>query len=132
AALGRDTLAPPELLRARAVYLPEGTTFVPAYELELRVNDAVEGQLAVHLIASGIDGEVLRERSLLHEAHSYRVWADTNGDQAPWSGPEETVMPHPTGRVDGFVPLPLPSRLLSVTGRNHGPLGEPDPWLPAG
>ncbi|HFE44948.1 MAG TPA: peptidase, partial [Nannocystis exedens] len=117
---------------AKPVYFPLQGGLVPAFLVETQVYNNSDLDGTQHVIAAD-DGRVLYRRSLkAHEAYSYRVWADAEGDHRPADGPMIDFTPHPTGTPgDGPIDETKPN-LISIDGFNTNPDGESDPWLPAG
>jgi hypothetical protein len=82
---------------------------------------------------AGVDGSVLAHRSLVDDAFSYRVWAETTGELHPFDGPQVDASPHPTGVPDGSYPAFILPNLVTVDGLNHPATSlTPDPWLVGG
>ncbi|HFE45405.1 MAG TPA: hypothetical protein ENJ18_07905, partial [Nannocystis exedens] len=68
---------------AKPVYFPLQGGLVPAFLVETQVYNNSDLDGTQHVIAAD-DGRVLYRRSLkAHEAYSYRVWADAEGDHRP-------------------------------------------------
>lgn len=102
--------------RVRRVWWPEAARLRAAWEVEGRTEAAV---------VAADDGEVLRRRDLVDDAFTYRVWADTSGNDTPADNPWEDLTPHPTGSPDGVEGVDTEASLVTIDGLDA--LG--DPWL---
>lgn len=117
--------------RGKPVLFPLPATLVPAYYLEIDGAHAEENhsELYAYVIAAN-DGRVLFRQSLTHsEKHSYRVFADDDGELRPLDGPIADHTPHPNGTPDGSYPAFVAPVLVSVDGLNTNPANTFDPWL---
>ncbi|WAS97142.1 M36 family metallopeptidase [Nannocystis punicea] len=119
--------------RVRPVYFPVGRSLVPAHRVEVQATPAGgEPEAFVYVIAAD-DGRVLaRSDAKQHDAFSYRVWADEEGDRRPLEGPLQDYTPHPLGEPSGEMPAGVAPGLVSMEGFNTNPDGAADPWLPPG
>jgi len=125
---GVRLLAP---LRVRRVYFASEAGLVPAYAVDVASEAGARDRRGEEILIDARDGAVLAVRSTLAHAHTYRVWtADPAG--TPGESPLGSVMPYPGTEPIGAVPAPLDSTLVEVTGLNHNPDGEADPWLADG
>lgn len=80
---------------------------------------------------SAADDSVLNEEQRTHNAYSYNVWAETNGNHVPYKDPHGSAfLPHPTGMPDGSSPTTnQPRNLIAL---DHAQFSQNDPWLAAG
>jgi MYXO-CTERM domain-containing protein len=118
--------------RAKPLAFRNGKTLVPAYYIELDTQDAAGQFHGYAYIVSAKSGQLLVRNSLINSAgFTYRVYADTSGQFRPWDGPfGNGLSPSPSGVVGGTpVPPTVGSNLVTL---DHGPIGNGDPWLPAG
>jgi hypothetical protein len=114
---------------ARPVMFAEDDRLVAAYHIELTTRSPLthENQANGFVIASD-DGRLLWRASLTaHEAFTYRVWADPNGDHIPMDGPLVDSTPHPTGVPENIQPAFAAPILIQMDGFNK----NKDPWLDA-
>jgi len=105
---------------AQAVWYPSGKGLVAAWVVDAYTNDGN----AQRTVVAGDDGRVLARHSLMADAFTYSVYAETAGEKHPFDGPIADATPHPTGIPDRSYPAYLagPS-LVTIDGL--------DPWLPA-
>ncbi|MBL8512122.1 MAG: M36 family metallopeptidase, partial [Betaproteobacteria bacterium] len=126
----RDGARMSEPTRIKPVWFRLATGLVPAYYLELQMNDrqAGDGDYYSYVIAAD-DGRLLFRNNLVKEvAYTYRVWAENSGINLPLPGPQgRNGTPHPTGRNDGYQP---PFVLQNDITLQNGPISTNDPWLP--
>jgi len=119
--------------RAQRVWHRDGNALVPAWLVEAYTsNDDSTDSLAYRTVVAARDGRVLEQRSLTADAFTYRVWAETSGDQRPLDGPTTDFSPNPSGVPGGGRPAFIAPNLVTVDGLNHPTTASPDPWLPAG
>jgi|GEM_PF-6397177 len=119
--------------RAKKIMYPVAGKLVPAWFVEFFASDrASTGSDAYQYIVAGDDTRVLSKKNLsAADSYSYRVWADPTAKH-PADGPLADRTPYPGSSPTGDVPPAAPSSLVSVEGLNTNPLGQADPWLPAG
>ena len=121
-----------ETTRVKPVLFPLAAgRFVPGYYLELWVEGEPAGSGPVFsYVISAEDGTMLFRNNLTQrDSYSYRVYAESTGDQRPWDGPTGTIgTPHPTGSPNGFQAPFLLAPLVTIESL----LGPTDPWLPPG
>lgn len=116
--------------RARRVWV-SGAALRPAWEVEL-VGRRPQEPFGWRVVVAD-DGAALQAVDLLHDAFTYRAWADATGARTPADSPWQDASPHPTGTPDGLeLPPSVPAALHTIEGLNTGPTGAPDPWLAPG
>jgi uncharacterized protein (TIGR03382 family) len=123
------------LSRARKMWVAQGQTLVPAWVVEAYSSpmNTTDGDAYRTVISAG--GKILSRTNLKADvAFSYRVFAETTGENHPFDGPIADITPqlatHPN--TVAYPPYVLPN-LITVDGLNH-PAGttQPDSWLAAG
>ncbi|MEO6259881.1 MAG: M36 family metallopeptidase [Thermoanaerobaculia bacterium] len=118
--------------RARQVWFHLPEALEPAWYLEIEVADETTADSDPYgYVISAVDGRVLFRKSLVEDAegtpYTYRVWAETDGAQRPFNGPQGFGgAPHPTGSNDGFQASFVPQNLVTLSS---GPISTKDPWL---
>lgn len=107
--------------RFKPTYFRLPGQLVPAYYLETEVV-AEHGNDAHAWVISAVDGSVLFRSSLTAHSHSYRVWAEPDGEHLPYPGPEgRQAMPFPAGQPHHYKPTGLAPNLVTPV--------TVDPWL---
>ena len=122
-------VSPPRIKRVFYM-LPDGLE--PAWYVEGDFRRASELQTRTEsYVVSASDGSLLyRHNAASDVAVSYRVWADTSGNHAPWDGPQgTTITPKANPLPDGTTAPFVAPNLVTL---DHGPIASGDPWLPAG
>ena len=117
-----------ERAHARRVWYPDGNRLTAAWVVDAYTSDpgSTHGD-ANRTILAGDTGRVLEHYSLVADAFTYSVFAETTGENHPFDGPTLDPTPHPTGIPDGSYPAYLPGpNLVTVDGLNT----LVDPWLP--
>jgi hypothetical protein len=118
--------------RAKLGWVPAGDGLELAWKLSLRAQGPETGeQRSYGYIVSATDGRILVRKDFMADAvHSYRVWADTDAANTPFSTPFGEEL-HPwTGAVSGPFPrVPVDQNLITL---DAGPISTGDPWLPDG
>lgn len=118
--------------RVKRVLYPAGKQLLSAYYVEAETSP--KGKKSADLFSYIIDahsGDILFSHNLTaHVATTYKVFAETTGDNIPFDGPQGNALtPHPTGEV-ADTPA-VGSTFVSentVTLDNAG-LSTNDPWL---
>ena len=104
---------------AKAVWYRSGKGLVSAWVVDAYLDNGD----AVRTVIAGDDGRVLARRSLVVDAFTYSVFAETDGEKHPLDGPTLDVTPHPTGIPDRqYPPYVAGPSLITIDGI--------DPWLP--
>jgi len=117
--------------RVKQVLFPLPDRLVPAYFVEVLVaKDGSRDSDAYSYVVAADNGRVLYRSNLTHNAFTYRVWAEPNGDLVPLDGPQQDFTPHPSGSPGGPSPSYIEPVLVSTDGFNTNPNGTFDPWLP--
>lgn len=122
------TLESPVRYRPTWFRLPEG--LVPAFYLELRVNEGDEQNAYSYVIASD-DGRMLFRNNLTsHEsaphAFTYSAWADPVTG-APYPGPQGLDLnPYPQAQPNGYAMRLVPASQITLS---HAPFSRNDPWV---
>jgi hypothetical protein len=116
-----------ERAQAKRVWYPQADRLVAAWVVDAYTSmpGSTFGD-ANRTIIAGADGRVLDHYSLVADAFSYRVFAETTGELHPLDGPTEDATPHPTGTPNGFYPAYITPSLVTVDSLNQ----PGDPWLP--
>lgn len=111
---------------ARRVWYPRDGRLIAAWVVDAYTSDpgSTSGD-ANRTILAGDSGRVLEHYSLVADAFTYRVFAETTGEKHPLDGPTEDATPHPTGMPDGSYPAYILPSLVTVDALN----GPADPWL---
>ncbi len=142
AAIGEAQMGTPARVKQVMYHGVDG--FVPAYYVEAEVLVPAEDEATISedgataatepmsysYVISAIDGQLLFRKNLTEkDAFTYRVWADTSGDNVPFDGPQGKIGPYPTAGLSGYNAPFVP--MNDVTLQNS-PFSKNDPWLPAG
>ena len=112
-------------VRVKRVYFHLPDRFEPAYYVE---------RGAYSYVISSVNGAILFRNNLIADqsapaSFAYRVWAGSDGDHLPFSGPQGyDGTPSPSGVADGYQPTFVLPNLVTLT---HGSISTGDPWLPA-
>ena len=140
---GADGSSLNDAVRTKRVFFRLPAGLVPAYYVEVQVRDALLGAAAdgaidvrqrsaddyYAYVVSATDGEVLWRHNLTEDM-SYRVWAETTGNNMPLLGPiGRNGFPNPTATPDGWLPGFVAPNLLTL---DNIPFSRNDPWLPPG
>ena len=127
------SLPQPVRVRRIDVHLPD--RLLPAFDVQLLIDDGQGDHQGYAVIVSAVDGAPLFRRSQVqYDSFSYRVWAGQDltdgGAGAPFDGPQgDGPTPSPTGLLSQPVHPPFVSPGLLTL--DHGPTALADPWLPA-
>lgn len=124
-----------DAVRTKPVYFSHKSELEPAYYVEISAGDKHSTDADMYgFVISAKTGKVLFRKNLTEYEFAYKVYADADGINLPWDGPQgKDGQPNPTGAV-GYMPAnltqitpawPTPNLLLL----DHGPISTGDPWL---
>ena len=96
-------------------------------EMELSQNSTVS-KMNQYIISA--DQKILSQKSLTTDAaKTYTVWADANGEQQPFAGPQgNSQFPHPTGEDDDTIVVVINPETVTLDSASFS---RQDPWLAA-
>lgn len=122
------TLALP--IRAKRVLYRMPDALVPAYYLEVQVNDPADAGAidAWSYVVAAADGRLLFRNSLTRDAaYTYRVYAEPTSPYLPLPGPMgRAAFPYPSATPDGMQPPLGAGNLITL---ENAPFSRNDPWL---
>ncbi len=118
--------------RVKPVWFRMPGALLPAYYIEVQMRDAAPARDTDHYayVVSAADGRILfRHNQTAEVAFSYRVYAEADGANLPWPGPNgRNGYPHPTGTPDGYQGPVVPANVVTL---QNAPFSRNDPWLAA-
>ncbi|MFM7232577.1 MAG: M36 family metallopeptidase [bacterium] len=121
-----EGLRPGGPVRVRRTLFHQPDALVPAYQLEIMAPE----RAYMYVIDANTGALLFRHDIMVHEAFSYRVWAEPTAPGRPYDGPQGNApTPHPTGLADLYSPSFVAPNLITW---QNGPISTNDPWLPAG
>ena len=90
-----------ERARARKFWVPHANKLVAAWVVEAYTSDpfSTVGDL-VRVVIAGVGRVLSRESLVADSTFTYRVYAETGGEQRPFDGPFGVTVAHPTGMAD--------------------------------
>ena len=119
--------------RVKKVYFPQGTsTLLPAYYVEVETQkDGAKDSKWFSYVIDANNGKVLFKNNLTaHVSTTYKVFAETSGDNFPLDGPHgNDFTPHPTGELGDTPPIGESYVSPNTVTLEHGPISTQDPWL---
>jgi len=118
-----------ERARARKFWVPYANKLVAAWVVEAYTSDPFSTVSDLVRVVIAGDGRVLSRESLVADStFTYRVYAETGGEQRPYDSPFGDTVPHPTGLPDNQAYSYVPPQDVTISG---GLNSADDPWLPA-
>ncbi len=113
---------------AKRVWYPQDDQLIAAWVVDAYTSaPGTTRDDANRTILAGDTGRVLEHYSLVADAFTYSVFAETTGDRRPLDGPILDSTPYPGNAPNGYYPpyLPGPSQITVDSVSAAG-----DPWLP--
>ena len=128
--VSNDGSALSDVARVKRVWfrLPTGLTAAYYVEVQMRDGNWPHGVDFYAYVVSAEDATILfRHNQTSDAAFSYRVYAESGGDNLPFPTPGgRNGFPHPTGMPDGYQPPLATPNLITL---QNLPFSKNDPWL---
>ena len=116
-------------LRVRPVYFRMPDQLIPAYHIEVQLRDGTRRGAVdyyAYVIAATDLSVLYRQSQTVDAAFSYRVFAETGGNNLPYPSPAgRNGFPSPTGIPDGYQPAFVTPNLVTL---QNLPFSRNDPW----
>ena len=120
-------------LRVRPVYFRLPDQLIPAYHIEVQMRDGTQRGAVdyyAYVIAATDLSVLYRQSQTVDAAFSYRVFAETGGNNLPYPSPAgRNGFPSSTGIPDGYQPPFVTPNLVTL---QNLPFSRNDPWLAPG